>query len=284
MKITLAKSAGFCFGVKRAIDIAFQTASCGKEVYMLGDIVHNETVVEKIKRAGIKKIFRLKPKKNAVLLISAHGSPKKTYQKAKKLGFQIVDATCPMVKHIHTIVKKYERLGFPIIVIGDKKHTEVKAIVGQLSKKALVIEAINTLPYSKISKLKKACVVAQSTQNIHKVETIIKALKHYINNLKFFNTICQPTRKKQEEIHRLPQENDVMIIIGSRTSANTRRLFEISHSINPHTYWINSATQLKKKWFEKAKTVAVTAGASTPEEIIQEVISTLKTIKNNLCA
>ncbi len=276
MRINLAKSAGFCFGVKRALKIALQTAASGTDVCMLGDIVHNEDVVNRIKKCGIRKITRLLPQKNKTLLIRAHGAPLATLKKAKSMGYKIIDATCPMVKEIHTIAQKMEQIGYRIIVIGDKLHDEVLGIVGQLKTKAIVIDGANNIPLKTIRKIDKACVVAQSTQNLEKVLKLAGLLKLHIRELEFYNTICMPTRIKQEEIKKLPLDNDAVIIIGSRTSANTKRLYEISKSLNSRTYWVSSKKELKKDWFKHAKSVGVTAGASTPDETTRDVINYIK--------
>ena len=279
MKIHLAQSAGFCFGVKRAIDIALKTVASSKNVYMLGDIVHNEDVVRKIQLAGIKKIKKLAKGVGKILLIRAHGSSPEIFQKASRMGYQIFDATCPMVKEIHHIAKKMEEAGFQVIIIGDRKHDEVQGVAGQLTQEALIIDSATRLPVKKLRSIKKACVVVQSTQNFQEVQKIIVRIKAHIKNVKFFNTICRPTRLKQQEIRALPRKNDVMIIIGSKHSANTKRLFEISRSLNPRTYWVNSKNDIRKEWFVGAHSVGITAGASTPDETTQEIIRYLKTIR-----
>ena len=273
MKIHLAKSAGFCFGVKRAIDTALCAAGSKQDIYMLGDIVHNETVVRQVEAAGIKKIKLLSNGKGKTLLIRAHGIPSSLLEKALEKGYRIIDATCPMVKEIHKIAKGMEDSGYRIIVIGDKDHDEVRGIVGQLKQKAIVIEDIRNIPGKKI---KKACIVVQSTQNIEKVARIIDALRPRMQQLKFFNTICKPTTLRQEETKRLPLENDVMIIIGSKRSANTKRLYEISKALNKRSYWVESKENIRKDWFKGAKTVGVSAGASTPDTITRDVINYLK--------
>jgi len=275
MKINLAKSAGFCFGVKRALDIAFKTISSRSDVYMMGDIVHNEDVIKEIEKAGIKKIIKLKPVKNKRLLIRAHGVGMDLLAKARKLGYNIVDATCPMVKEIHGIAKKMEDKGYRIIIIGDKDHDEVQGIIGQLKTKPMVIENLNDVAFNKI---KKAAVVVQSTQNIEKVSRIAEKLKPRVNELRFFNTICKPTRLKQEEIRKMPLENNVMIIAGSKTSANTKRLYEIAKAINKKSYWVQSRQDIKPAWFKGARNVGITAGASTPDRTIKEIIEYLQTI------
>jgi len=278
MKINLARSAGFCFGVKRAIDMAFKTAESGSSVYMLGDIVHNELVVSSIRQAGIKKIARLGRGHGKTLLIRAHGARKDTIEKALLSGYNVIDATCPMVKEIHRIVTEMETKGYRIIIVGDLNHDEVRGIVGQLKEKALVIPQAKVIPWQTVKKIRRAAVVAQSTQNIEEVERIISLLRKKIPVLRFFNTICKPTRTKQAEIRSLPLANDAVIVIGSHSSANTRRLYELSHSLNKRTYWIETKKDLNRNWFKGIGSVGVTAGASTPDWITCEVLDYLKNL------
>jgi len=278
MKIHLAKSAGFCFGVRRAITMALETAKTQKPVFMLGDIVHNEKVVKQIQDAGIKKISSLLQGRNKTLLIRAHGSSKRTLQKAVKLGYKVIDATCPMVKEIHKIACNLETHGYRVIIIGDKRHDEVQGIVGQLKSKALVIDKLRNIPLARIKKIKKAGIVVQSTQNLDNVLAILRQLRKYIPKIAFHNTICNPTRTKQDEVKTMPLENSVMIIIGSKTSANTKRIYEISKALNKNSYWVNSTKEIKKIWLDNTKSIGITAGASTPESSIQEIIKKIKTL------
>jgi 4-hydroxy-3-methylbut-2-enyl diphosphate reductase len=272
VKINVAKSAGFCFGVKRALKIAREIAGSGAEVEMLGDIVHNEEVVKYIENTGIKKVKRLRKGSNKTLLIRAHGASADLYKRASEKGYSIVDATCPMVKEIHDIVKVSKKEGCRIIIIGDKHHDEVRGIIGQLNNRAIVIDRMKSIPLDTIKTIKKACVVVQSTQNVEKTLSIVDTLKEHIKELKFYNTICKPTRIKQKEATDMPRKNDVMIIIGSRTSANTKRLYEISKSHNKRSYWIQSSDELKPEWFKEAQTVGIMAGASTPDYTTKRVI------------
>ena len=279
MKINVAKSAGFCFGVRRAIEIALDAAGKEVKVYMLGDIVHNEFVVEQIKKAGIRIVENLDEITEGVLLLRAHGTVPAVYEEAKRKGLKIVDATCPMVLEIHRIARKLENEGYTIVVIGDHNHDEVRGIAGQV-KNAVVVSEPDDLsdgfPY-----LKKLGVVVQSTQNIENVQSILPLLALHCKELRFINTICKPTADHQNEIRTMPRENDVMIIVGSYTSANTRRLTKISMSINPRTYQVQSAEDIKKEWFKGAKTVGISAGASTPDIIINQVIDAIKNIENS---
>ena len=272
MKITVAKSAGFCFGVKRAIDIALKSAKESKDcVYMLGDIVHNEDVVKAIESAGIKKTKKINNPGIDSLLIRAHGSAKKIFDQAQNLGLKIIDATCPMVKEIHKIAIDMDRKGYKIIVIGDHKHDEVQGIVGQTKHKAIVLEELADIKKKMPRMINKAAVVVQSTQNLEKVLQMQELLKERINELLFFNTICSPTRMKQAEMKTLPKVNDCIIVIGSKTSANTKRLYQIAKSINKNSHWVNSAAELKKGWLKEVQSVGITAGASTPDETIAAI-------------
>jgi 4-hydroxy-3-methylbut-2-enyl diphosphate reductase len=276
VKIQLAKSTGFCFGVQRAITLALETARSCAHVQMLGDIVHNEDVIRSVAKAGVEKIKRLRPTRTATLLIRAHGASRSTLARARRYGYRIVDATCPMVHEIHTLASRAEKNGYRVIVIGDRKHDEVRGIIGQLSKPAIVIDVSRPLPRARLKRLKKAAIVAQSTQNSDKVLAIVEHLKHIIPDLKFHNTICGPTRTKQSEVKKMPLANDVMIVIGSKDSANTRRLYEISCSLNPRSHWVGSRKDIDPAWFCGAQSVGVIAGASTPDATTQNIIQMLK--------
>jgi len=256
--------------------MALEATQGGCQVEMLGDIVHNEDVVKQIENSGIQKVKALAAGENKVLLIRAHGARRATYEEATKLGYTIIDATCPMVKEIHRITEDWDEQGYTIIVIGDKKHDEVQGILGHTKSQAFVIDDINSIPVEQLKHIKKSVVVVQSTQIPEKVKKIVDLLKSYIPELKFFNTICKTTKIKQKEMNHLPLENDAIIIIGSRNSANTQRLYEISRSLNTNSYWVQGIDDLKPEWFEGLRSVGVTAGASTPDQTIQNVIERLK--------
>jgi len=183
-----------------------------------------------------------------------------------------------MVREIHKIAKENEKKGYRIIIIGDKKHDEVQGILGQLRRKALVIDGSKNIS-KKVKGVVKGAVVVQSTQNLEKTLKIVKALSKHIEKLNFFNTICEPTRRKQKEIKEMAAKNNLMIIIGSKTSANTKRLYEISKSMNKQTFWIQAKDEIKPTWFRKVSSVGITAGASTPENTTQNVIKLIRRIK-----
>lgn len=278
MQINIAKSSGFCFGVKRAIDISVSLMASKRRVYVLGDIVHNNYVVRKLSQNGMKKINRIAPVKDGILIISAHGVSRQVLERAKKAGYQIKDATCPKVKDIYKIAKKLEK-GNDIIIIGDKGHTEVKGIAGQLKKKPLTIESADRLPVKQLAHMKKAAVITQSTQSLDNIHRIMERLKTIIPQVKLYNTTCRITAVKQREIESLSRENDVVLIVGSSTSANTKRLYQTSRRINKKTHWIDSDKDLKPSWFERAGKVGIMAGASTPDKIVSEIVMRLKTIR-----
>ena len=283
--IQLARTAGFCFGVKRAIHMAHELTRSGGTtqarpwrgpVHMLGDLVHNQDVIARLEKAGIKKIARLGNGHGKTLLIRAHGAGKCLMTQARRRGYKIVDATCPMVRAIHKIVKRMDRKGYRIIVLGDRRHEEVQGIVGQIRNKTLIIDRIENIPWPQIKKIRRAAIVVQSTQNMDHILPIVAALRGKISEVSFFNTICRPTRMKQAEMKTMPLNHDVVIVIGSRSSANTRRLYEISRALNPHSHRIESAAQINPLWLKKAGSIAITAGASTPQSATRSVIKRLR--------
>ncbi|MFH1846988.1 MAG: 4-hydroxy-3-methylbut-2-enyl diphosphate reductase [Candidatus Omnitrophota bacterium] len=281
MKINIAKSSGFCFGVRRAINISKKVAASEKNVYVLGDIVHNTFVVKDLKKLGIKKIKNIVPSSNATLIVRAHGAPQKIFSKAKKCGYKIVDATCPKVKEIYKIARDLEKNN-KIIIIGDNNHDEVKGIVGQLNKKPLILESPSKVLKKDLSGLTKAAVITQSTQSIDNINTIMYKLKSIVPNVKLYNTTCKTTTIKQKEIQDIPLKNDLVLIIGSKHSANTKRLYMISKKINKKTRWIECSKDLKSSWFKDIKNVGIMAGASTPDYVTKEIVKEINRLSDHI--
>ena len=269
MKITIAKDAGYCFGVRDAVNLAYDTAEEYGEVYMLGDIVHNENVINDLDKAGAKVVQTIddvpidKP-----LLLRAHGSKRNVWKTAKEKGMKLVDATCPLVHEIHREVKKLSEEGRQIFVIGDHGHDEVIAIADQVPDSIVLA---NLSEAKALKKIKKAGVVSQSTQTIENVQAIINILMEKVFDLHFVNTICYPTKRNQEQIKELAKESDIMIIIGSFTSANSKRLTSLSKTLNKNTYQVTISKDIDPKWFDNCKSVGISAGASTPDYLIKEV-------------
>ena len=274
-KINVAKYSGFCFGVKRAVKMALEESRKSNNVIMLGDIVHNEHVVKKIDDAGVKVKNDLATDDPGTLLLRAHGAVPEVYEEASGMNYKVVDATCPLVLEIHEIVRTMDEEKYRIVVIGDYGHDEVIGISGQV-KDAIIIAKPEDVKDKMPKKTRKLGIVVQSTQNIDNARKIIAELVPYCQELKFVDTICKPTKLYQAEIRKMPHENDVMIIVGSFTSANTKRLTEISRDLNQRSYQVESSQDLEKKWFESVENIGITAGASTPDWIIEEVVDRIK--------
>jgi len=269
MKITIAKDAGYCFGVRDAVNLAYKTAEEYGEVYMLGDIVHNENVIHDLDKSGAKVVNHIdEVPKDKPILLRAHGTKKDIWVEANKRKMKVVDATCPLVHEIHNEVKKIAEDGRQIFVIGDHGHDEVVAIADQVPGTIVIASEEEA---RKVKKYKKAGVVSQSTQTIENVQEIINILMQKVFDLHFVNTICYPTKRNQEQIKTLAVESDVMLIIGSFTSANSKRLTLLSELINKNTYQVTSAKNVKDEWFDNCKSVGISAGASTPDYLIEEV-------------
>jgi len=279
-KINIAKNAGFCFGVKRAVSMALNGAKKHNDVYMLGDIVHNEHVIERIKNAGIKTAKNIDQIKDGALLLRAHGTKSEIYNEAKKKGIKIIDATCPLVLEIHKIAKTLETDGYKVVIIGDYNHDEVIGIASQIKKPIIIAKPEDVKKNIKMI-IKKIGVVVQSTQNIENTKKIIAELIPKCRELKFMDTICGPTKSYQREIRSMSKKNDAMIIVGSFKSANTYRLTEISKSLNLNTYQVESENDLKPEWFKTADSVGITAGASTPDWIINKVVDKIRLFNFN---
>ena len=276
MRVVVAKSAGYCFGVRDAVDLAYKTAEEHDEVYMLGDIVHNENVVNDLSKAGAKVVDSLdKVPDDKPILLRAHGSKTSVWDDAKSRNLNIIDATCPLVHKIHQDVKDLYEDGRKIIVIGDHGHDEVVAIADQVPR-TIVVSSVKEA--EQINRIRKAGVVTQSTQAIENVQDIIKILMTKIFDLRFVNTICFPTKRNQEQIKQLAKENDAMVIIGSFTSANSKRLTMLSKEINSRTYQVTGVSDIEISWFENCESVGISAGASTPDYLIEEVKNKLISI------
>ena len=278
MKITIAKSAGYCFGVRDAVKLAYDTAEKYGDVYMLGDIVHNEKVVQDLNNAGAKIVEYLdEVPEGSPVLFRAHGTKKDVWKEAEKTEVNIIDATCPLVHEIHREVRQLEEEDRKIIIIGDHGHDEVVAIADQVKKPIIVSSKSEA---ENIRRIKKAGIVSQSTQMIENVQEIINVLMKKVFDLRFVNTICFPTKRNHEQIKEMAGKNDLIIIIGSFTSANSKRLTELSKQRNKKSYQVTCADDLDLKWFKGVNSVGISAGASTPDYLIDEVKYKIENIKD----
>lgn len=279
MKIILSKYAGFCYGVDNAIKITDKTlAENPKDViYMLGELVHNEEVIKKLKEQGIKLVKLIKDiPQNSTVILSAHGHSPKVYEDAQKRNLKIVDATCPMVTRVHILGRLLGKNSYFIIIIGDRRHGEVKAIFDQIKTVTNNVKIVENLEQAKkIKTVPKIGIISQTTQSLDQFGEVVAEIAKKANEIKIFNTICDATRFRQHASQNLAKKVNLMIVVGSFQSANTKRLTSICQQII-ETHQVNSANDLKPSWFKNKKTVGISAGASTPKWIIKEVINQIK--------
>jgi len=273
MQIELAKHAGYCFGVRDAVKLAKESAEKHGTVYMLGDIVHNEVVVGQLAAAGVKVVSSIEEAEGAPLLFRAHGTTTDVWKAAREKGMNILDGTCKLVSKIHSEVRELQAEGRTVVVIGDHGHEEVDGIASHLEEPMVVSgpEEAEKLPY-----MRRCGVVSQSTQMMENILAVLAVLARKSVDLRFINTVCFPTRRNQEEIRELAERHDVVIVVGSFTSANSKRLTSIGKNLNPRTYQVGTADDLDPAWFEGASSVGVSAGASTPDELIHAVIDRIR--------
>ena len=274
MKILVAKDAGYCFGVRDAVNLAKKSGDDFQEVYMLGDIVHNETVVDDLNKRGSKVVESLNDiPEDKPVLFRAHGTDPDTWKEAQKKKLNIIDATCPLVTEIHEEIKELESENRRTIIIGDHNHDEVVGIAAQV-KDPIIISSVGEA--KELGKMKRAGVVSQSTQMIENVQEILNVLSEKVYDLRFVNTICFPTRRNHDQIKKLSNICDLMIVIGSFTSANSKRLTQLSLERNKNSFQVTCADDINESWFDGIESVGISAGASTPDNLIEDVIAKVK--------
>lgn len=278
-KVTLAKTAGFCFGVKRAVDMVYTEADKGKKVYTLGPIIHNEEVVSDLEKKGVLVIDEryLSDEKTdltgATVVIRSHGVSEEVYELLKKKNCEIVDSTCPFVKKIHDTVRKYASEGYDVVIIGSKEHPEVQGILGWCLSRGTALENEEEASgFEPENPEKKVCIVAQTTFNYKKFKDLVEIISKKGYDIIAVNTICNATAERQKEAGELASESDAMIVIGGKNSSNSRKLFEISKNQCENTYFIQTLEDLDMECIRSSESLGITAGASTPKNIIQEVL------------
>jgi 4-hydroxy-3-methylbut-2-enyl diphosphate reductase len=268
MEILIAKGAGFCFGVKRALDIAFTRA--GKKqrgVYTFGPLIHNPQVIEKLRAEGIEPIEDLHHEGIHALIIRTHGIPVDLMKEASRMGYEIIDATCPFVKKAQHYAKLLSEDGYQVIILGDREHAEVKGLISYAGKDTIVIDGKEELPHLK----SRVGIVVQTTQPVEGLQRLVGKVIAESKEMKVHNTICNSTALRLKETEEMAKKVDVMVVVGGKNSANTTQLAGLCTSLPVTTYHIETAAELKNEWFEGVKRVGITAGASTPDWIIKEV-------------
>lgn len=282
MKVIKAKTAGFCFGVKRAVDTVYeQVDTCSGPIYTYGPIIHNEEVVKDMESKGVVVLRteeELDDLSGGTVIIRSHGVEKRIYDKLEAKGIRIVDATCPFVKKIHNIVQKESAAGKYILIIGSPDHPEVIGIRGWAGEHAAVVQNADDIENIDFSKNRKICVVSQTTFNYNKFKDLVEIIKKKSYDIIVLNTICNATKERQTEAESIAESVDAMIVIGDKHSSNTQKLFEICHRACNNTYYIQTLDDLDLNQLGSVETVGITAGASTPNNIIEEVQNNVRII------
>ncbi len=270
MEIRIAKTAGFCFGVKRAVDLAFSNAE-GENTFTYGPIIHNEVVTGALEQKGVYAIDEIEGHEIKKLIIRSHGVSPDVYEKSKQNDIEVLDATCPYVKKIHRYVSDYEAKGYHILVAGNAFHPEIQGINGWAHGKCIIVKDVEALKQIGLPE-GHYLLVAQTTYKKEVVDAMCSYLEEQGIAFEYINTICNATKARQEEATKLAQEVDCMLVLGSPKSANTKKLFEICNSHCLKSYCVQEAKELKVDWFDGCQLVGITAGASTPQSVIDEVV------------
>ncbi len=276
MKILVAKKAGFCFGVKRAIDIAFRIANeKRKGVYTLGPIIHNPQVVKRLKEKGVIPIEDIKTKKDIrALIIRTHGIPLYLSKEISFMGCEIIDATCPFVKKAQYYAKLLREEDYHVIILGEKNHPEVRGLMSYANDDVIVVDGKTPLP-----KLKsRVGIVVQTTQPLEALKKVLSDALEHAKEIKVYNTICNSTALRLNETEKMARKADIMLVVGGKNSANTTQLARLCRSLSVPTYHIETSSEIKEEWVKGTKKLGITAGASTPEWIIKEVEGRIRDI------
>ena len=281
MEVKLAKTAGFCFGVKRAVDTVYRQiekeqsdVENEKKIYTYGPIIHNEEVIKDLEKKGVQ-VLRTEDALDGIsegtVIIRSHGVEKRIYDKMEAKGLEIVDATCPFVKKIHNIVEKESREGKRIVIIGSEDHPEVIGIKGWVNGPVTVLKTEEEACTFEVEDNASVCVVAQTTFNYNKFKELVEIIEKKSYDISVLNTICGATKERQTEAKSIAEAVDAMIVIGDKHSSNTQKLFEICRGACADTYYIQTLDDLNMNQLRSVETVGITAGASTPNNIIEEV-------------
>lgn len=275
MKIMVAKKAGFCFGVKRAIDITFDLAKESKKgVFTYGPLIHNPQVVGELKRKGVNTTNDLYSPDIKTLIIRTHGVSPEVYSGTSEMGYNVIDATCPFVKKAQRFTKILKDEGYQVLIIGDKQHPEVQGLIGFAGDNVIVADDVENLPDVK----KKVGIIVQTTQPFETFRKIVLRVIETAREVKIYNTICDSTAQRVKETKELAKKVDMMIIVGGKNSANTNQLVKLSNEVCAKVYHIETAEEILKKWFKGVDKVGISGGASTPQWIIDGVVKKIREI------
>jgi (E)-4-hydroxy-3-methyl-but-2-enyl pyrophosphate reductase len=278
LKVKLARSAGFCMGVRRAMEMVLAEANRNEDVlYTYGPLIHNTQVIELLKSKNVESISDITGLKNGTVLIRAHGIPPEERNTLKASSMRIIDATCPRVAKVQAIIRRHSKKGYTPVIVGDRDHAEVIGLVGYGEGKAVVINSMEELYH--LPESEKICLVAQTTQNEKVYEDITRKVKERFPDTLVFNTICEATSERQSEVKEIASHVDCMVVVGGYHSGNTKRLALVSEEAGTRTYHIETEKEIRKEDFENMEVVGVTAGASTPNWMIKNVVKEIESIK-----
>lgn len=270
MKVIVAPHAGFCFGVRRAIEMARRAVAEGRPVYSLGPLIHNRQAVESLRRQGLTPVEGpADVPEGARVMIRTHGAGRDVYQQLQARGVEIIDATCPFVTRAHDAARRFHEEGYQVLVLGDREHPEAQGIVQQTDGAAIIVSRSEDVDHLALSS--RVAVVCQTTQRRDNLLSLIEAVLPRVQELRVANTICDATTQRQQASAELARVVDVMVVVGGYHSANTRRLAEICAAAGTPTHHVEIAEELRPEWFAEASVVGITAGASTPDEVLRAV-------------
>ncbi len=275
MKIELARGAGFCFGVKRAVNIALKTVrEVDPPVYTIGPIIHNPQVVEKLRQQGIIPVAEITDLPPGIVIIRSHGIHPDLRQQIKESGHRVIDATCPFVRRAQNYADQLNKEGFKTVIVGKKDHPEVEGLLGHSGQKAVVV--YDSLDLKQLGGQERIGVIAQTTTPFSQFQQVVLKLLEKTKELRVYNTTCSSTEKRQKETANLARRADLMLIMGGKNSANTSRLAELCRQIGTETHHIETAAELLPEWLKGKSLVGVSTGTSTPHWIIDGLIKKLK--------
>jgi 4-hydroxy-3-methylbut-2-enyl diphosphate reductase len=276
MQIRMADHFGMCFGVRDAVDLALRLTRQGS-LTILGDLVHNPDVVAQMDAAGAARVRRAEEVRTPAVLLTAHGTSKRVKLELRDQGHQVHDATCPLVKRAHLAAAKLVLDGYHPVVVGQADHVEVRGLVGDLAEYTVVLEEKDL---DRLTGRPRLGVVAQTTQPLEHVLALVEAMRRRFPTAEvhFVDTVCQPTKDRQEALRSLAAESDVVVVVGGPESNNSRKLTELARSLGRPAYQVANAGELRQEWFAGARVVGLTAGTSTPDRIIAEVRARLETL------
>jgi 4-hydroxy-3-methylbut-2-enyl diphosphate reductase len=283
MKVFLAKQAGYCFGVRRAVELAEKTLTEARQqpepaaVYSLGALIHNPQAVARLEEKGLRTVDAVDSvPTESWLIIRSHGAPREVLEQARAKKIKIIDTTCPFVRNAQAAAEDFHQAGRQVVIFGDAKHAEVIGINSRAEYSAIIVQSAKEVNEVELPERSKVGLVCQTTQKTEILKEVVDSLLEKTKDLAIKNTICNDCFMKQEEVRKMARKVKAMVIVGGKESSNTAKLFQIAHEANVSAYHIEEAAELQREWFSDKQTVGVAAGASTPDFSIEAVVKKLQ--------